>query len=98
MVTVSTAPGANPGWRTLSFSYNRAMVEEIKSTVPARYRAYQPEDKTWSVAPEAYGDIISKLQSAPHNAVTQMGVEDEVAVSQVGCSDCWMHELRLTLA
>lgn len=82
MVTVSMS-GTNPGWRTLGFSYNKAMVDEIKSTVPGSLRSYTPADKTWSVAPEAFAEIIHRLQGAPHNAVTQMGVEDELAVSQV---------------
>ncbi|KAK9808009.1 hypothetical protein WJX73_003435 [Symbiochloris irregularis] len=82
VVTVSTPQGAPPGWRALSFTYRKAMVDEIKATVPSSLRRYWQEDKTWSVAPEAFAEIIGKLQSAPHNAVIQMGVEDGIAVSQ----------------
>lgn len=85
MVTVSTPQGAPPGWRALSFAYNKAMVDEIKSSVPPSHRRYWPEHRTWSVAPEAFPNIVAKLQGAPHFAVTEMGDEEEQALSQA----CW---------
>jgi hypothetical protein len=46
----------------LSFPYNAAMVADLKSSLPASSRKYDPDSKSWRVAPNG----AAKIQNLCH--------------------------------
>jgi hypothetical protein len=48
------------GGVTLSFPYERSLIEGIKRFIPAAYRSYDPDDHAWTVA-APYATVAVRL-------------------------------------
>jgi hypothetical protein len=48
------------GEADLSFPYNAGLVDEIKATIPSRYRSYNAVTKEWTVSPP-YADLATTI-------------------------------------
>jgi hypothetical protein len=58
------------GGVTLTFPFDRHLIEEIKRSIPAPYRSYDPADRSWSVAPSYAGVAVRLVCGAFPDAET----------------------------
>ena len=60
-----TPPHARAGYTAfgeilLTFPYCPVFIEQLKASIPYRYRTYDPTTKAWTVLPE-FGDLAIEL-------------------------------------
>ena len=56
---------------TLTFPYNKALVDRLKAEIPGYARAYDPTTKAWTVAPAYAAVAISLLRATFPDAVIE---------------------------
>ena len=70
---------------TVKFSYDPALVELLKDTVPAWVRSWDPTTKEWTVAAEFGRTLASAIEQAGHRTV---GLdESRAAVDRAGWAE-----------
>ena len=79
-MTIPRATYTRAGEVDLRFPYNARLVELLKSEIPARARAYDPDDKTWTViAAYATRAVNLLLDHFPDARIERPGTRAEPA-------------------
>ncbi|MDN5929508.1 MAG: hypothetical protein L0I24_00320 [Pseudonocardia sp.] len=69
MTTVTLVDDIIPGHVRVTFAYDPALVEALKSVVPASYRSWSPSARAWSIALHCVRHLTAYLIQAGHPIV-----------------------------